>query len=419
MRAALFWLCVAAATAQASTPRDLDRASGFPHADRRDRRQVSAPSDTALLRILPASASIPGGDCSGQDVTGTAGQTLTFSRSGSATCQTTAGLWVSVGNNQMRASSYAGFPSLLLENAATNVVHNSRDMTKVDWTVTNGTCSHNATGIDGTSNSASTCTASADFMTVAETLTGATFSAVSSVFVKRVSGSGTLSITRNNFSSTTTLNSSNCRSVLTGAAQAPNSSNWVRCYIFAATSPAVLGIRVDTNGDSILLDGWQDEAYSNVDAPSSPIFTAGTSVTRSADSLTFTNPTGMNNTAGCIAAEVYKTSLEFGGGTPRIWDTGNGGYSVVTSNAVYTQAGSYSAFDYVSPTILAALDVVSKWTGSTLSVSVNADGPTNATYGGTILGTSIRLGTDTSGNNGINGWVGNIRMAATATDCAP
>jgi hypothetical protein len=407
-----------AATAQA-TPRVTNRAGVSPHADRTDRRQVSGSSDAALLRILPATASIPGGECSGQDVTGSLGQSLTFSRSGSANCQKADGTWVSVGNNQMRASSKAGFPALLLEGAASNVVHYSRDMSQSsDWTVANGSCSHNATGIDGATNSASTCTASASFMTVAQTLSRATFSALSSVFVKRVSGTGTISITRNNFSSTTTLNSSNCRNMATDAAQAPNSSNWVRCYFFTASSPAVLGIRVDTSGDSILLDGWQDEAYNNVDGPSSPIFTTSTGQVRNADSLTFSNPTGMSNTAGCIAAKGYKTSLEYGGANPRMWDTGNNGYTVFLSNAIYTQAGSYSAFDYVSPTILAGLDVVSKWTGSTLSVSVNQDGPTSATYGGTILGSAIRLGTDTSGTNGFNGWVGNIRVGASPGDCA-
>ena len=173
MRAALLVALALAANAEAQR-RIVNRVGAYSPTDRRDARQPFASESTTasgpLLSILPAGASIPGGECSGTAVTAVTGQSLVFARSSAALCQKSDGIWVSVGSGQMRASSRPGFSALQLESAATNYATHGRNMADAAWTKTNASCSLNAVGIDGTSNSASTCSASSSSATVYQSL---------------------------------------------------------------------------------------------------------------------------------------------------------------------------------------------------------------------------------------------------------
>lgn len=414
MRAAL--LLLLALAAEAEPQRVVNRVGVYPRADRRDREQAgtSGPSGP-LLSILPSGASIPGGECSGTAVTGTKGEALSFSRSTSALCQKADGTYVSVASNGIRASSRPGFPALYLENAATNYVLRSRDMTVSPWTRTNVSCLKNATGIDGASNSASACAATSGGGTAYQTLSSPS-SGVLSVFVKRVSGTGTLIGVRG--SSSVFFNSSSCTDIITDAPANVTSSAFVRCQFAGYSSSPQVGVIFENAGDSFVFDGWQDEAYTSAETPSSPIFTTSATVTRAADVLSVTTPSGLTDTAGCIAATLWKSSSISGNGDSRVFTYNSYARTYVPSTSVVFTDGANYAIKSQSPTYGTALDIISKWSSGGISVAVNAGAPATSSYYGSFLGGSISIGGAADGSGSVTGYLGAIRMDSSTTGCA-
>ena len=96
-----------------------------------------------LFRLTPAS--LPPG--------------ATFTRSTTATYVDTNGVYQTAGANALRSGHYiGGVQSILLEGSRTNSVLWSRDLTNAAWSTSGGsiTSALNATGLDGTANSATT-----------------------------------------------------------------------------------------------------------------------------------------------------------------------------------------------------------------------------------------------------------------------
>lgn len=418
MRAALLALLVAAEVTAA--PRVLNRLGPYPRLDRRDRLGgAAAVPDASLLRFLPSTASIPGGECSGQSVTGTRGESINFSRGSSANCQKADGTWVAVTTNQPRVSNLIGQPALLVEQEATNLVLRSRDLANGVWNSSNLTCLRDATGITGVSNSATTCTTgTSTFLgTVTQSLT-TSGTRITSVYVKRVAGSASLEMTRNNGGSWTTLNSSNCYNATTYAAQSINSSTWSRCYVYSTVTNPVVGFRTNSENDSFIFDAVQDESLNFIDTPTSPIFTDATSVTRSADIAYVNNPTGFSNTTGCLAVKGFKASAVYSGGNPRVLQVGTS-ILIAQGSSVYFSNGTNFVQDFRT-TFATSLDMVVRWStvANQLALAVNAGTPATSTYNGSLIGSTVRFGTDSSNAQSINGWLANIRLGAAIGDCA-
>lgn len=176
---------------------------------------------------------------------------------------------------------------LLLEAPRTNLVLHSRDFTQSAWVKTNATAARNVTGIDGMANSASRLTATAGNGTALQTITAASTNYVTSFFVRRITGTGTVEITQDNGVTWTAI-------TITAA--------WQRFVIPAATilNPTI-GFRLGTNGDVIAVDVAQTEAET---FPTSPIITAGASVTRAVD-LSIITPVApwFNAAQGTMIAE--------------------------------------------------------------------------------------------------------------------
>lgn len=417
MRAALLALLVAAEVAAA--PR-LNRLSPFPRLDRRDMLDSGTAPDVSLFRFLSASTAIPGGECSGQTVTGTRGESVTFSRTSYASCQKADGVWVTVSPGQPRVSSLMGQPGILIEQAATNLVLWNRVLSNSPWVATNLTCSTNAVGVDGSASSASTCTASSTTGTATQSLT-TSGNRVTSVFIKRGTGTGAVELTRDGGTTWTTLSSSNCVNATTYVAQSLSTSSWSRCYVSSTVTNPVVGLRLNANGDSVVVDGFQDEALGAgaTDGPTSPIFTIGTSAARTSDSLSISNPTGLANSAGCWAAKLFKTSPAYGGANPRILDTSGSYWSLTSASTTLSDFTNSATYNF-NPTWGVLLDVIGTWStaANQLSVKVNSNAAATAAYDNTILGTSIYFGISSGGSQSLNGWMGNIRLGATTGDCA-
>ncbi len=171
-------------------------------------------------------------------------------------------------------------------------------MTNAAWVKTNVTAAKTATGIDNAPNSASTLTAGAANATILQTLTLASAARSSSAYVKRRTGTGTISFTRNGGTTWTDITS------------LINSSTWTRVKIenSSVTNPSI-GFLIATSGDAIDVDIAPDEAGAFI---SSPIVTTTAAVTRNADVLSYPTASNMLATAGAIRMQFTPTHAPSG-----------------------------------------------------------------------------------------------------------
>jgi hypothetical protein len=155
---------------------------------------------------------------------------------------------------------------LLVEEARTNLGLYSNDLTNAAWTKSNMTTALTATGPDGVSNTATTCTATAGNATALQAITSGNAARITSMFVKRRTGTGNIDLTQDNGStwSTKTVTSS-----------------WTRVEIASVTSTnPTVGIRIVTSGDAVDIALFQHEIGAFI---TSPIYTGSASVTRAGD----------------------------------------------------------------------------------------------------------------------------------------
>jgi len=129
------------------------------------------------------------------------------------------------------------------------------------------------TGLDNVANSASRLTAAANDATLLQLLTAPTGTRSTNVYIKRISGSGTVSLTRNGGTNWTDITSS----LVT--------DTWVPVEVVSdvGANPTV-GLKMGTSGDVIDVDCFQDE---NGAWRTSPILTTTAAVTRNADVLSY------------------------------------------------------------------------------------------------------------------------------------
>lgn len=176
-------------------------------------------------------------------------------------------------NKDGSAISSSTLEGYFAEPSRTNNCLWNRDLTNVAWTNTNITAAKTTTGLDNVPNSATRLTAAATDATITQLLTAATGTRTLSAYIKRVSGSGTISLTRDGGTNWTDIPSS----LVTGS--------WVLVQMTSdvGANPTV-GIKMGTSGDVIDVDCVQDEdgAWAT-----SPILTTTAAVTRNADVLSY------------------------------------------------------------------------------------------------------------------------------------
>jgi hypothetical protein len=131
---------------------------------------------------------------------------------------------------------------------------------------TNITAARDVVDLRGLANSASRLTATANNATALQSITTASATRVTSFYLRRITGTGTVEITQNGGTNWTAV-------TLTG--------DWQRFSIpFATITNPQIGIRIGTSGDVIAVDAAQCEIGT---FPTSPILTEGTALTRQAD----------------------------------------------------------------------------------------------------------------------------------------
>lgn len=163
---------------------------------------------------------------------------------------------------------------LLIEVARTWVALWNRDFTNAAWVKTSVTAAKDQTGIDGVANAASSLTATGANGTVLQSITLASSQRATSAYVKRLVGSGAVSMTTDGGATWTDITSQ------LGA------GSYVRATIPAqtVTNPSV-GFKFATSGDSIAVDYFGNE---NGAFATSALYLTTASVARAADVVQFT-----------------------------------------------------------------------------------------------------------------------------------
>ena len=161
--------------------------------------------------------------------------------------------------------NYAGF---LSEGQATNKALYCRDFTNAAWVKTNIAASLTETGITGVANSCSSLTASSANGTAFQTIITASANYTTSFYVKRKTGTGIVSITDNNGTNYTDITSQ------------INTTSFTRIQISRTQANPVIGFKLNTSSDSIIVDFSQTEEGAFA---TSPILTTSVAVTRSQD----------------------------------------------------------------------------------------------------------------------------------------
>ncbi|CAB4126931.1 hypothetical protein UFOVP84_35 [uncultured Caudovirales phage] len=153
----------------------------------------------------------------------------------------------------------------LNESASANALLWCRDATNAEWVSTNVTTLKDQIGIDGVASACSSLTSTNANGTCIQTVTSASAVKTSSVYLKRITGTGTIQVTMDG-TTWSTVDLSN--------------GIWNRIVISATLANPVIGIKIVTSGDAVALDYGQIEASY---VATSPILTTTASATRAQD----------------------------------------------------------------------------------------------------------------------------------------
>ncbi len=217
----------------------------------------------------------------------------TFTRATTAWTKLSTGLWASVASGTAR-SFYTGmntaggtFAGYLAEGQRTNLCLQSRDLSNASWTKVNTTGAKDQTGIDGVVNSASSLTCTVNGGTCLQTITEAATDSTLSMFIKIITGTGTI-----------TIQQGASTSEISGQL---NSSTYTQVSLDATVLNPAIGIVMGTSGDKIAIDMVQ---FENGAFASTPIPTTTVAVTRNSDTLNYPSAGNANIAQGTVYAEV-------------------------------------------------------------------------------------------------------------------
>lgn len=266
------------------------------------------------------------------------------------------------------------------EAAATNNLLHSRDLSNAAWsTKTNITAAKTATGLDGIANTATTLTASAADAIILQPITLASAERCASAYVKRRTGSGTVSFTQDGGGSWTDI-----------TAQI-NGSTWSRVQITSTLANPSVGFKISTSGDAIDVDCMQNEAGEKA---TSPIVTTTAAITRNADSLTYQTAGNIDFAVGTLYCETQFTAAI---STRRAVAIGADGWSYINTGDANTIWKAYDGTNIVTKSGLSDISTAKRkrvvsW-GTGLKVSGDGLAPASGSFDGSFgSGASIEIG---------------------------
>lgn len=229
-----------------------------------------------------------------------------------------------------------------------------------------------ATGLDGIVNTATTLTAAAADAIILQPITLASAARCASAYVKRRTGTGTISFTQDGGSTWTDITS------------LINSSTWSRVQITSTLPNPSVGFKISASGDAIDVDVVQNEAGI---VATSPIVTTTATVTRNAESLTYQTESNWSDTAG--TAYVQTTPVVYSGGAV---GSATNGLLLSTSNSGATAYDGTNAATGPTGTPGATEKLAVAWGSSAMSVASSGAVGTAGTYDGAMGLSSIGIG---------------------------
>jgi hypothetical protein len=246
----------------------------------------------------------------------------------------------------------------------------SDDLTNAAWTKTNGTPALDATGPHG--HACSSFTATADNATVTQAITNATSTQMFSVYLRRRTGTGTVSLTSNGGTAWTDITSQ-----LTGS--------WKRFNLAGIANPTI-GLKLGANTDAI---EWALGLNCAQSFLSSPLPTYGASRVRTADAVTvqmskFTNDASVFSFyLDCYRGDVVSSS-------DNLFSLGNSSFTQQVAMSMSANVGSFSVNDgtgtntYKVWTATAGerLEITARVQANAHIVSINGEPPAQLTTAG-------------------------------------
>lgn len=332
----------------------------------------------------------------------------TFTRATTAWAKLASGLWAQVNSGVARAhylgadTTVGAYGGYLAEEARTNLCLQSRDLSNASWTKTSATAAKDQVGIDGSANSASSLTATAGGGSCVQTITQAATNAALSFFIKRITGTGTITLQQG----ATTLD----------VTASINSSTYTRVELDAAVLNPSIGIVLGTNGDKIAVDMAQ---FENGAFATSPIPTTTTSVARNVDVLSY--PTSGNILPNLLSASAEIATEANGTNFQMIVDASSGGHGAVmyleqsTNKLSSFGAGVGLAGTAIPQPITSVTKVAMVSSAAGTATYVNGAGKSsNAIAANYTLDANMSPGIRLPTSFAINGTIRNLRVWKTA-----
>lgn len=342
---------------------------------------------------------------------GSGSVTPTFTRATTAWTKLSTGLWASVASGTARSlylganTAVGAYGGYLAEGARTNLALQARDLSNASWTKVNTTGAKDQIGIDGVTNSASSLTSTLGGGTCLQTITEAATLSALSIFIKRITGTGTVTLQQG--SSTLEISAS------------LNSLTYTRVEVDATVLNPIIGIVLGTNGDKIAVDIVQ---FENGSFASSPIPTTTVSVARNADVLTYPRAGNANNATGSAYVEVYLNDISAANGHTFIGANGINRFLMSEGNTAISSFDGANNPIYTGLT--ASVGAIQKWAlswGSSLSSAYKGGTASSAnptTFNNNFGLTDISIGSNNSGSNPLFGTIRNVRIYPTALSAA-
>jgi hypothetical protein len=386
-----------------------------------DQKRLRRSRQTPRSLTQTVTAALTGNDCSGAALTLSDGSSITWTRTTSATCTKAAGAFAVLTSGQPRCNTSLG---CLIEPAATNLALYSDQLNNASGWGFSGTgmnsAFHQLNG-DTTDVTDPFGGNSAEKLTCANMVGGEGATNICAVLnswsMTGLSGSYTASLYGRTLSGTRTgyiwMNSGTPSTTVT----CNRTSTWSRCTN-TQTAPTNFRFGYDLRGqqtgqpagDSYLTAAQLEQGT----VATSYIPTTTTAVTRNADVASFSKPSWLSDTAGCVSATINVPTVVASG---RILSFASGGSIYVNSaTSISVTDGTNTVSSTVSNIAGRSIVVAASWTGSTLSLT--ADGvASSGSYDGTMVGSTAYLGSTSGTSQWLYGYVSTLKLGSTAGAC--
>lgn len=318
--------------------------------------------------------------------------TPTFTRATTAWTKLSTGLWASVASGTAR-STYLGadttvgaYGGYFAEGARTNLCLQARDLSDAAWTKVNTTAAKDQAGIDGVTNSASSLTCTVGGGTCLQTIVEAATTSGLSMFIKRITGTGTVTIQQGASTSDVTASI--------------NSTTYTRVELNASVLNPAIGITLGTGSDKIAVDMVQ---FENGAFSSSPITTTGGSVTRNADVLNY--PISIiNGSQGTVFALASVNWTGNAVARMQIFGTANNNGMLINSGSASTTISVNDGTTNTEKTGLTSMGNTQQpraiaW-GSDMAATGNGLPVSSSAFDGDMNGAITTFGIGVQGNSG-------------------